>query len=73
MDDSFKLQYLNARTKELSTDRWASTYLVQQITHGSWQRWLILGDVKAKCFNLLALEHWFTSEQNSPYRRQKIT
>lgn len=25
---------------------------------------------QAKCFNLLALEHWFTSEQNSTYRRQ---
>lgn len=130
-------------------DHGASTYLVQQITHGSWQHWLILGDVKvilsksqrfwctwmcskpfryyrqllnkspflialrdtlisaqagakcscgqkismkyksssqsscarsctmnrflpsqAKCFNLLALEHWFTSEQNSTYRRR---
>lgn len=27
-------------------DRWASTYLVQQITHGSWQHWLILRDVE---------------------------
>lgn len=25
---------------------------------------------QAKCFNLLALEHWFTPEQNSTCRRQ---
>lgn len=27
-------------------DWWASTYLVQHITHGSWQHWLILRDVE---------------------------